>query len=209
MKSLTSSFLVVFSTLILRLVLVSLLSTRYFSPRQLPSSCWNSGACMTADSCSDSTRSISAMRASMAVIASFDTVIAPSLTWATSSAMRSRARLRSLSERAILLWVRIWSSSPPSTASAVAAPAAWVSVLAMMFARLVWSSWSSVQALPVVRRITLRTWARLPCSAGRSCRCSAEPRSAGPRTCRCRRPCCAGRPASAALPAACASDRSG
>src|SRR3546814_6703858 len=59
LKSLTSSFLLQLKTLILRLVLVSLFSTRYLRPRQEPSSFWNSGVCITAESWSEISLSIS------------------------------------------------------------------------------------------------------------------------------------------------------
>jgi hypothetical protein len=113
------SFLVALSSLIFRRSPVDVCLQRYCRPVQVDSSCWNSGACITALSCVEMRRSISAMRASMLAERLSEMVTVPAMTSRTSSPMMSLARACSTSVLATLLRATMSSSRPrPSVLAA-------------------------------------------------------------------------------------------
>src|ERR1700712_4001215 len=109
-----------FSARIFRLVPVSLFITRWFSPRQLPSSLVNLGSCMIALSWVDSLRSISAMARSKVRLRFLSNVTVPASASSTRVFTRSWARSGSVCLVAATTWSR---KLRPSVVSA-AAPAA-------------------------------------------------------------------------------------
>ena len=133
-KSAARVFFEALSTLSLSVWPVSLSLTRYFSPRQVPSSFWNSGACITSLSCAESLRSISAFQAWMVRSTSPEITLPgwASIAERTSASMNSLLRAFCASSFGLVV-ARTWSSrlNEDSVAAAADPAAPWLSVSAM------------------------------------------------------------------------------